>query len=312
MRVYLFDLVRVFAIALLLVAHIAQSIGSPLGGFFGLPHFYYVSLGGVAVSLFLVLSGMTIEWSHSDKDTDFKRFIVGRILRIYPTYYVAVILGIIVYALKYFRGYNFPPLSPLIDTVGSITGFYAFFGRWGGSFVTTSWFVGLIMSMYIMYPILSKLMKLYPTFTLITTAIISIGSRLVLGATGWLSEHPLDWFPMCRLFEFSLGIYTCKMITPKSLLWINKYIGYFTGKVISLLSDLSYPIFLTHYPLLSAVPLMCRHGIMVTMSITMYCILIISVSWFSLKFVNLIVPREKIMGRLFSRDLHLTTVHPNP
>ena len=64
MRVYLLDLVRVFAISLVLVAHIGQKIGSPVGAFFGIQNFYYVSLGGVAVSIFLVLSGMVMEWNY--------------------------------------------------------------------------------------------------------------------------------------------------------------------------------------------------------------------------------------------------------
>jgi peptidoglycan/LPS O-acetylase OafA/YrhL len=57
-RSILLDILRIFAIALVFVAHFGQLVDTSAGDFFGLKNFYYVSLGGVGVSLFLVLSGL--------------------------------------------------------------------------------------------------------------------------------------------------------------------------------------------------------------------------------------------------------------
>jgi peptidoglycan/LPS O-acetylase OafA/YrhL len=51
------DFARCVATALLLLAHIGQAIGNPIGAFFDGTYFYYVSLGGLAVTIILILSG---------------------------------------------------------------------------------------------------------------------------------------------------------------------------------------------------------------------------------------------------------------
>jgi peptidoglycan/LPS O-acetylase OafA/YrhL len=57
-RSLLLDILRISAIALVFVAHFGQLVDTSAGDFFGLKNFYYVSLGGIGVSLFLVLSGI--------------------------------------------------------------------------------------------------------------------------------------------------------------------------------------------------------------------------------------------------------------
>ncbi len=71
MRSLLLDLIRSVAIILVLVAHIGQAFESPVGMFFGIPNFYYVSLGGLAVTIFLILSGLTLELSYGSRNMDF-------------------------------------------------------------------------------------------------------------------------------------------------------------------------------------------------------------------------------------------------
>jgi peptidoglycan/LPS O-acetylase OafA/YrhL len=53
------DLIRCVAIVLLLLAHISQAINNPFGSF-DIPHFYHVSLGGGAVTIYLILSGIVL------------------------------------------------------------------------------------------------------------------------------------------------------------------------------------------------------------------------------------------------------------
>jgi len=86
-RFFLLDVIRTIAISLVLVAHIAQRIGSPLGKFGGINNFYYVSLGGLAITVFLILSGICLELNYGNK-FNYLKFMVRRILRIYPVYYL--------------------------------------------------------------------------------------------------------------------------------------------------------------------------------------------------------------------------------
>ena len=132
------DFIRCVAIALLLLAHIGQQIGNRVGAHFGIPHFYYVSLGGLAVTIFLILSGAVLELQYGSKDIRYIQFIAKRCLRIYPIYYLSLSLGIMIYFVRFYHdtGHFLPGFSKLgiRDVVLSITGGYAFVGGWGWPF----------------------------------------------------------------------------------------------------------------------------------------------------------------------------------
>jgi len=68
-RFSLLDLARVIAIVLVLIAHIGQAVGNPIGEFFGVENFYWVSVGGVGVTLFLILSGLALELNYGWANT---------------------------------------------------------------------------------------------------------------------------------------------------------------------------------------------------------------------------------------------------
>ena len=108
-RIVILDIARCVAIVMLIMAHTAQVMGSPLGGFFGIKGFYYASIGGIAVTIFLIISGLAIGLQYGSKETKYYSFIIKRILRIYPVYYMSVFIGIIVlffYPLDFTQRYN--------------------------------------------------------------------------------------------------------------------------------------------------------------------------------------------------------------
>jgi peptidoglycan/LPS O-acetylase OafA/YrhL len=136
MRFVTLDIFRSFGIALVVAAHIAQEVRSPIGGFFGIPGFYWVSLGGVGVTIFLVLSGLSLELRYGRTKLNIKYFFVKRILRIYPVYWTCLILGISIYLLNNYQSKgsflsSWSGLHPY-DFFLTTTGFYAFVGQWGG------------------------------------------------------------------------------------------------------------------------------------------------------------------------------------
>jgi peptidoglycan/LPS O-acetylase OafA/YrhL len=159
---------------------------------------------------------MTIEWNYKNRDLNSTKFIIERIIRIYPTYYCSLLFAIMIYLAEAHRGWDVQKLSA-IDIVGAVTGCYAFIGRWGGPFINTSWFIGLIMILYCLYPFLSDRIKHNPNLTLFICFILSCSFRFILGTYGILPDRPDDWFPGCRLFEFCLGVWIIRTVDPKVL-----------------------------------------------------------------------------------------------
>ncbi len=97
--------------------------------------------------------------------------------------------------------------------------------------------------MYLMYPFLSRAIRKRPTTTLLATLVISIASRIIIGNYVPL-DRGIDWFPTCRIFEFTLGIW---LITNKRVLNCLSNMQIKKGQnTIIYFSNLSYPIYLTH------------------------------------------------------------------
>lgn len=299
MRYIGLDLVRCFAVTLLLIAHIGQTIHSPIGDFFGIPHFYYVSLGGLAVTIFLILSGSVLELQYGRKDSDYLHFLLKRILRIYPVYYLSLLFGIAIYLLQSYldTGHIFASFSKLgmLDIFLSITGGYAFMGRWSGPFVGTSWFISLIITMYFFYPYLSHEIRKHPAISICILFLISTLSRLILGTYEVLPTRPLDWFPLCRIFEFSLGIYLVVILPKKPFEFLESSRRF--GLVVAFLSTLSFPLFLVHYPILFIISYLTRHGVNLILSICCYISISIILSWIILAIDNRL-PRSYILQKI--------------
>lgn len=321
-RSVLLDLLRIFAIVLVFIAHFGQLLGTSAGGFFGIKNFYYVSLGGVGVSLFLILSGLLAGLTSSARHTGYFDYLLKKLLRIYPVYLLSIPLAVIGYlAGDLLLQGDFPEVFPngaVTDLVGSISGFYSWFGLWGGPYNPPSWFIALIIVMYALFPVLFALLKRWPHRVLVITLIISLASRIYVGQEGvpfmggglydsvesWLYRRygfmpgrPGDWFPPCRLFEFTLGIYLALVVPCSVWSWLK------TGPLerpILWLSDLSFPLFLLHFPFLFLVTLLLDSGLPTVMSILIYLILLFPLAiWVGR--LDQRVPRKRIHASLMRR-----------
>jgi len=242
-RIIFFDLLRIFAIFLVVFVHILQRMKNPLGGFSGIRDFYYVSLGGIGVTLFLVLSGMALEYNHGHEKFSYGRFIIERIKRIYPLFWLSIVISVLLGAK------SLP--SNFFDFFLMMTGFSAFTGKpWASFTFPTNWFIGLIIPLYFSYPILSKLIKKHPNTVTLTSLVISVISRFYTGKY-WNVPRSTDWFPLCRLFEFSFGIW---LINNENILNFFRKISIKTGQnIITYFSKISFPIFLIHSTVLEVV-----------------------------------------------------------
>lgn len=290
-RSLLLDSLRILAIALVLIAHTGQLLGHESGAFFGWKNIYFVSLGGVGVTLFLMLSGVLAGLARPVPLKGYAAYLFKKIQRIYPLYWISIPLAMFGYALSdgLLQG-DMPDLFPngvAVDLAGSLTGFYAWWGLWGGPYNPPSWYISLIMSLYMLAPALVYLLNRWPLMTLLILFCVSLASRWYVGqwglpfldisvleqVEGWLYRQygfmpgrPGDWFPPCRLFEFGLGIYLALKLPHTA--WQSLKLP-LTG-LVRKLSDLSFSLFLVHYPFLFLVETFRDAGITASLAISLY------------------------------------------
>jgi len=242
-RLLLLDVIRGLAIFFVLVSHVLQYYDSKLISQHGLPGVYYVTLGGFGVTLFIILSGMVTEYNYRGEKSLI--FFIKRVKRIYSNYWVSLLL-----AIPLIGGYKVP--ADKLDSLLNVTGLMVFTGReWGESYILpTGWFIGVILSLYLLFPLLSKLMDKKKNTTLFALFLLSLCFRYY-SERYWLSYRPSDWFPLCRLFEFGLGIYLIKNNN------ILNFLSRFNTKssMLIYLSAMSFPAYLIHWPLLTVISL---------------------------------------------------------
>jgi uncharacterized membrane protein len=67
-------------------------------------------------------------------------------------------------------------------------------------------------ALYCLYPLLAWAMRRHAVGTLCVLLAVSVSSRLVVES--FFTGYPLEWFPLCRVFEFGLGLYWVERSIP--------------------------------------------------------------------------------------------------
>jgi len=320
-RSVLLDAFRVLAIALVLIAHLGQLLGHASGDFFGIKNVYYVSLGGLGVTLFLILSGLLAGWVDASMSGGYFRYLLKKLLRIYPIYWLSLPFAVLGYVLGgvLMQGHS-PPLFPngfMADLLFSLSGFYAWAGLWGGPYNSPTWFIGLIMALYAVFPLLIWALKRWPLRALLMLLLISLLSRYYIGQEGlpfstptWYEQlkgwayrqygfmpgRPGDWFLLCRVFEFGLGIYLALKVPPS--FWTQWQLP--GSHLLQWLGNLSFAVFLLHFPFLFLVLLMRDWGWPLWLAISVYLLLLWLAAYF-LYWLDGRVPRKALLLKLSRR-----------
>ncbi len=274
-RFVLLDIIRTIACALVIFRHITGYF-NVLDINWGIQKFYYVSWGGIGVTLFIILSGLLLQIHNGSRKYQYKDFIIRRIWRIYPVYLICLVIAAIIYGI-----YNYHTNGSAIyglhyyDIILSITGLYALVGLWGGPLIGTSWYIGTIMCLYLLFPFLSWAFSKNALATLISLLLISVASRLIVGfGIISLQGYPTEWFPLCRVFEFGLGIYIA--LITHNLRCLNSQR---TNSFFKFTAVISFPVFLIHFPLIVVLAYLISIGIDIVTSIIIYMIVVVTISW---------------------------------
>ncbi|MFC1662605.1 acyltransferase family protein [Patescibacteria group bacterium] len=278
MRYALIDVIRTIAIIFLLTGHIAAQLGNYLAiTFIYIGDIYAAGIHQFAVTIFIILSGIVLGIKYQDIKISFMKFMGRRLIRIYSVYLIAVIVGVGMYYILHGSFSNIPG-SHFICT---ISGFCGYIGQGGGPFVSTGWFIGTILALYTLFPVILLLMKKNKHLTLFLLLLVSLIARLYFSQALISPIYELEWHPFSRIFEFGLGIYLALIISKERWRILNRHQQ--TGRVFNFLAQISFPLFLIHGSFYFVLHNLTDSGVPAIFAIALYLLICLLVSWAMLK-----------------------------
>ena len=206
-RIHSLDIIRIAATFAIIVFHwniYAYHYGIDAEPVFHLP-FATGTAAVPAVSLFFILSGASLMLS-CRKNFTLKGYFLRRFLSIYPLYWLA-------YAVVFFHVYvlrHVPMDKPLITLPLS---FLAMDGLLADTlntwYLIGEWFVGCIVLLYLVFPLLRLAVKKAPGFSL-------LGGLLLAFLLTRVPAFPIDatHFPLTRVPEMLLGMVYVEIFYP--------------------------------------------------------------------------------------------------
>lgn len=158
----------------------------------------YVSniyIGDFGVSLFFIISGASLMYVY-DERFDAKIFYKKRLLNIYPMFWLAYLFAAL---YRYYTWHSFVDGGPRWHILFSILGIDSYLGNYGISAYTLvgEWFIGVILMMYAVFPLLRLGVQKKPVVTAVLALILGLLSTFFWGRTiGLLARIPEFLFGM--------------------------------------------------------------------------------------------------------------------
>lgn len=171
-RIVSLDVIRVFSCLCVLLVHFNAAISGWTGGIFVYPNSllgnYILSgrvyIGGLGVSLFFILSGASLMYTHKP-ERGLRYFYKKRVFNIYPMFWIAFAIAT---AFDFLSNKAMGFAKPA-NILYSIAGMDGYFGTLG--LITTEyyklgeWFLGCIILLYVLFPLLYKGIERKPILT---------------------------------------------------------------------------------------------------------------------------------------------------
>ncbi len=154
-------------------------------------------LAKTAVALFFILSGASLMYAYRDRFS-VKEYYIRRISRILLPYWVS---SLVIFAGHFHFHVDGNPLK-LLFNVFALDGYASVIGLPAQYFTIGEWFLGCLIPMYILFPLLRRAMKARPEAVLLTATVI----YAVLAV--WYPFSVIPHANFClKLYEFILGMY---------------------------------------------------------------------------------------------------------
>lgn len=173
-RVRYFDAIKFLAVICVFVSHFSRTLEyyQISYSFKILPdNIFSVYTGTVGCALFFIVSGAALMYVYQEK-LNLKNYFLKRFKGIYPMLWIAFI---IFFALRFYIEKGYDKSIPIWRIVFSFTGFDGLVAFFCSTFYTVGeWFLGVLIIMYIIFPILRKLVNEFPYATLIVSTLIGL------------------------------------------------------------------------------------------------------------------------------------------
>ncbi len=335
-RLFYIDLIRAIAVICVFTVHYTRQLETAGVGFVNkiLPDTVFgLYLGSLGVSLFFIVSGASLMYTYEE---DFKilTFYKKRFLSIYPMFWRVYLLF---FLLAFYLNSGFAFVYPkyrLLETVLGMDGYLMFYHP--NYYILGEWFLGCIILLYLVFPVLLCGVRKYPKITIAVAAVIYIAGTVFIK-----SPKPLECMFFLRIPEMLLGMYFIKYIKRVKLpvfivsaavllagalidvsqvkpiyvatvigsaaffviVYISKYINFSViNQICTYLGKYSYAIFLTHHVLLSYIVVrFSGRTLSVSNNIFLYVLCVIVVLFVS-AFVYKCDGLEKTLKRFLFRD----------
>jgi len=204
-----------------------------------LPLYGMLHLGGLGVILFLIASGAALTYNQYNFN-DVKNILIfyyKRLVRVYPAMWLSTLFTFLLLPSS-FQNIDY------IKLLEELTGFYYYFNKTTPIINSSIWFIGLIIILYILYPLLYNIIRKYRYYGFIVIFIISMATHIYLyNNPEFLSYTNLFYFGVIpNLWAFCLGIFAMS---------INLYPKFESKNVvIKELSNLSFYIYLLQFAII--------------------------------------------------------------
>lgn len=235
-RLFYLDFIRALSLILIIIYHFDCHLGFhnikvkhylfPI-----VPYYMYADIG---VSFFIIISGAALMYTYQD-DLKIKDYSIRRFKSVFPTFYVGYFF-VFLYTF-YINGSIIPlPKWRFLLTIIGMDGYLHLVVS--GFYLVGEWFLGFIIILYILFPLLRKLLIRKPIVLMVIAAVLYIISVIGNGL-GWNKSGIVD--PLTRLPEFLFGmyfVYYIKKISPKQAviaLLASLALVYFTNRKYEIL-----------------------------------------------------------------------------
>lgn len=215
-RIFYLDFIRALATLLIVLTHynalFIYNVNRPQVAVIAL-NIGNIYIGALGVSLFLIISGAAMMYVYENcESVNWKNFYYKRFITIYPMFWIAyLIVGFLVFFEQ--KGIN--PTIPRKNFIFTVLGFDSYLLNFGirTFYHVGEWFLGLIILIYIVFPLFLKIIKCCPIiFVLGGTLIIYISSLILFKNKSWCGV-----LFTVRVPEFIFGMYFMKYI--KKVFW---------------------------------------------------------------------------------------------
>lgn len=205
-RLFYLDFIRAIAIISIVIFHFNCSIqahGVKADEIF-FSNYVNGSLGQLGVSLFFIISGAALMYVYDEK-ISIKSYLIKRFMAIYPMFWLTYIIAFLfVFYINRSINHQIPNWTILL----TVFGMDGYLGAYTPTFcIVGEWFLGCIIILYCIFPILRFAVLKKPKFSIACICIFYI--IFVYKYNGIMS---IDRNFLTRIIDFAFGMYFVKYV----------------------------------------------------------------------------------------------------